>query len=66
MKRYEYKVSQQGTRMDGAPLFKLVITNNFPASPLFATSRYDELTGEELNFYIGHIEKDNAEWEVFG
>lgn len=62
--RYSYEVSPQGMRMDGAPLYKLVITDHFPILPLFATCRYDELTGEELNFYVSHVERYNAEWSA--
>jgi hypothetical protein len=61
MTRYTYKVTNQGTRMDDAPLYGLVIIDSTPALPMFARTVYDELTGEELNFYLNQIEKENAQ-----
>jgi hypothetical protein len=47
--------------MDDAPLYGLVIIDSTPALPMFARTVYDELTGEELNFYLNQIEKENAQ-----
>jgi hypothetical protein len=60
-KRYELKVTKQGTRMDDSPLFRLVVIDNCAVLEFMKRTTYDELTEYELQKYTKYFNDRNEE-----
>ena len=58
MNRYDLEVIPAGTRMDGAKLFTLKVTDCKAAHSWMKHTKHEDLTEYELRFYMGHFKEE--------